>query len=349
MAKLVATPATYAWDISSASEPGAFDVYRQAIGDLYEVADVSCADALGFANRSSITLFEAGAIGRGVSGPQTLRRPAPLIRRSSVDSINLFLNLSNLSGDCDGRDVRSGPGAIHFRDFSRPSGSRIDRVDVINLTVSREQAPDWMLAGDIHGLVLPPEEAVSRLLAGHLTTLAEVASGLTHEEGDAAVEAALLIAGRGVGRAVRPTADQAEAVYRTVRFRATRAIERRLLDPALTPYEIAAATGASRSTLYRAFADHGGVQRRIQTLRLERARDVLRRRVGNHPRVSEVAYQHGFASEAHFSRAFRSRFGHSPSEATGLPSSGPTARFSRRPSYRYDVWLEWLGRARATA
>ncbi len=346
MAKLVASPTTHAWDISSVSEPGAFDFYRQAIGDLYEVAEVSRADAVEFTNNTSITLFESGAIGRGRSGGQTLRRPASLIRRSHVDSINLFLNLSNLSGDCDGRDVNTGPGAIQFRDFGRPSASRLERVDVINLTVPRAQAPDWMVDGTIHGLVMPAGQAVSRLLASHLTTLADVASQLTHDEGDAAIEAALLIAGRGVGRIERPTTDQAEAVYRTVRIRATRAIERRLLDPTLTPGEIAAATGASRSTLYRAFADYGGVQRRVQTLRLDRARDVLRRRAGRHPTVSEVAYQHGFASEAHFSRVFRNRFGHSPSESAGSPISGLAVKGARRLSYRYDVWLDWLNRSR---
>lgn len=347
MAKLVASPTTHAWDISSVSEPGAFDFYRQAIGDLYEVAEVSRADAVQFANRTSITLFERGAVGRGRSGPQTLRRPAPLVRRSSIDSINMFLSLASLVGDCDGRNVSSGAGAIHFRDFSRPSVSRLEQVDVINLTVARAQAPDWMLDADIHGMMMPAGQAASRLLAGHLTTLSEVASGLTHEEGDAAIEAALLIAGRGVGRFDRPTDDQVEAVYRTVRIRATQAIERRLLDPTLTPDGIAAATGASRSTLYRAFADYGGVQRRIQTLRLERARDVLRRRAGRHPTVSEVAYQHGFASEAHFSRVFRSRFGHSPSETARSPGPGPATMPLRRPSYRYDVWLDWLGRARS--
>ena len=346
MAKLVAAPATHAWDISSASEPGAFDFYRQAIGDLYEVADVSRENAAAFGNTTSITLFESGAIGRGRSGPQTLRRSAPLIRRSHVDSINLFMTLSSLVGDCDGRDVRSGPGTIHFRDFSRPSVSRIDEVDVVNLTVGRAQAPDWMLERDLHGLAMPAELAVTRLLAGHLATLAEVASGLTHEEGDAAIEAAFLIAGRGIGRFDRPTLDQTEAVFRTVRIRATQAIERRLLDSTLTPDEIAVATGVSRSTLYRAFANYGGVQRRTQMLRLERARDVLRRRPGRHPTVSEVAYQHGFASEAHFSRAFRGRFGHSPSEASVAPGAGPAAIPGVRPTYRYDVWLDWLGRSR---
>lgn len=346
MAKLVAAPATHAWDISSASEPGAFDFYRQAIGNLYEVADVSEGDAAVFANRTSITLFERGAVGTGRSGPQTLRRSAPLVRRSHIDSINLFMTLSSLVGDCDGRDVRSGPGTIHFRDFSRPSVSRIDQVDVVNLTVARAQAPDWMLESDIHGLAMPAGLAVTRLLSGHLATLAEVASGLTHEEGDAAIEAAFLIAGRGLGRFNRPTVDQTEAVFRTVRIRAMLAIERRLLDSTLTPDEIAVATGVSRSTLYRAFANYGGVQRRTQMLRLERARDVLRRRAGRHPTVSEVAYQHGFASEAHFSRAFRVRFGHSPSETAGSPATGSATIPVRRLSYRYDVWLDWLGRSR---
>lgn len=344
MAKLAEVPQTHAWDISAAAEPDAYDVYRQAIGDLYEVADVSPVDALAFNNRTSITLFESGAIGRGRSGRQTLGRTAALIRRSSIDSINLFLNLSNVVGDCDGRAVRDGPGGIHFRDFSRPSVSHVDRVDVVNLSVARAQAPAWMLEDDIHGMTLPAGQAVSRLLAGHLTTLAEVASGLTHEEGAAAIEAAFLIAGRGIGRFNAATPEQTEAVFRTVRTRAIREIERRLLDPDLTPDDIARATGASRSTLYRAFADYGGVQRRIQMLRLDRARDVLRLRAGRHPTVSEVAYQHGFTSEAHFSRAFRVRFGHSPRETAGAPDAGPTPDASHRAPYRYDLWLDWLGR-----
>src|SRR5690606_8530599 len=119
---------------------------------------------------------------------------------------------------------------------------------------------------------------------------------------------------RAMGR-IRPTArSQAEAIYRTVRQRATRVIEQRLLDPSLTVDAIAIDAGASRTTLYRAFADHGGVQRRIQTLRLDRARMALRRRVGRSPTVSEIAYRHGFASDAHFNRLFRARFGHSPGE-----------------------------------
>lgn len=346
MAKLVEGPRTHAWDICAVAEPGAFDVYRQAIGDLYEVADVSAVDALAFNNQTSITLFERGAIGRGRSGPQTLRRPTSLIRRSSIDSINLFLSLSNLVGDCDGRTVGSGPGGVHFRDFSRPSVSRVDRVDVVTLTVTRAQVPAWMLEGDIHGMTLPAGEAVSRLLAGHLATLSDVASGLTHEEGEAAIEAAFLIAGRGVGRFTTASAGQTEAVFRTVRIRASQVIERRLLDPGLTPDVIAAATGASRSTLYRAFVDYGGVQRRIQTLRLDRARDALRLRTGRHPTVSEVAYQHGFTSEAHFSRAFRDRFGHSPRETAGAFVAGLVPKAMRRPVYRYDEWLDWLGRSR---
>jgi len=347
MSKLETSPTTHAWNVSSVLEPGAFDLYRQGMADLYEIDDVAFGADRGFINQSAVTLFESGTIGYGRSAPQTLRRTPVQIRRSNVDSISLILNRSDLTGDCDGRDVRSAPGAIQFRDLARPSVSRLDRVDVVNMMIPREKAPMWMLEGQLHGLVLPAGSAMYRLLAGHLSTLAEVAPGLTNAEGEAGIEAALLIAGRGIGRLDPVTQDQTEAVYRTVRVRASLVIERRLLDPTLTTSTIAVETGASRSTLYRAFADYGGVHKRIQTLRLGRARDALRRRVGRHPTVAAVAFQHGFASEAHFSRAFRHRFGHAPSDAGAAAAERSIGLPQRNPAFRYDAWMDWLRRPSA--
>jgi signal transduction histidine kinase/AraC-like DNA-binding protein/CheY-like chemotaxis protein len=56
----------------------------------------------------------------------------------------------------------------------------------------------------------------------------------------------------------------------------------------------------------------------IRTIRLERAAHLLEGRAGS---VSEVAYATGFKSVAHFSKCFKDKYGHSPSQHIGASSS----------------------------
>lgn len=345
MRTVASPPQTLTWDVSSDVWAGAYDRYHGSMADLYDVTDVPDGGRSGFINRTSVTLFENGTVGRGRSVAQTMRRTSSQIRRSSLDAISIIVNATDVVGDCDGASVRARAGAVQFRDLARPSSSRVDRVDVINLMAPRETAPAWLLDGDLHGLVLEPDSPVGRLLASHLSTLADVAASLTAEDGAAAIEAAFLIVGRAAGRAPRPTARQTEAIYRTVRQRASQVIERRLLDPVLTVDDIAVEAGTSRAALYRAFADHGGVQRRVQNLRLDRARAEVRRRVGHKPTVSEIAYQHGFASAAHFSRLFRARFGHSPREASDEAAALVGAAPGGAPDIAHGLIVDWLRRS----
>lgn len=338
----LASPQTLSWDISSLTHAGAFEQYRHSMADLYEVTECAEASFHGFANRTSVTLFENGTIGRGRSVPQTMSRTASQIRRSNLDTVSIILNQHGLVGDCDGVDVRAAAGAIQFRDLGRPSASRLEKVELVNLMTSRDQAPAWMLDGAVHGLVLNPQTPVGRLLSSHMSVLADVAHGLTPEEGAAAIEAAFLIAGMAMARGGPPTPLQAAAVHRTVRARATQFIQSRLLDPTLTIPNIAVATGASRSTLYRAFADQGGIQGRIRNLRLDRARLELRRRTGRYPAVSEIAFRHGFASEAHFGRVFKTRFGHAPGDSWAQWQASLAARPDSGSQMRYEAWLDWL-------
>lgn len=82
-------------------------------------------------------------------------------------------------------------------------------------------------------------------------------------------------------------------------------------EEALSRQSLAATAGVSVRQLERLFQAHIGctIGRHMQTLRLDRARMLLRQTSLS---VLEVAVASGFTSAAHFSRVYRTRYGHPP-------------------------------------
>lgn len=74
----------------------------------------------------------------------------------------------------------------------------------------------------------------------------------------------------------------------------------------------------SRATMYRLFAEDGGVAHYVTERRLVHAFKQLRTTAPHRGRVKEIAESLGFDDHSHFNRLFRSKFHLSPSEALGL-------------------------------
>ncbi|SEC55943.1 transcriptional regulator, AraC family [Rhizobiales bacterium GAS188] len=90
-------------------------------------------------------------------------------------------------------------------------------------------------------------------------------------------------------------------------------VETHLCRPDLDVEQIAERVGCSRRYVFRAFeADDSTPERFIWELRLARAAERLRRPELRNRSISEISFSCGFSSSAHFSRAFRRRFGRSP-------------------------------------
>nr|WP_246088860.1 helix-turn-helix transcriptional regulator [Phreatobacter stygius] len=120
------------------------------------------------------------------------------------------------------------------------------------------------------------------------------------------------------------------------------------MDPDLSSARLATALGLSRSALYQLFTPHNGVARYIQGRRLGRIHAMLAD-PAEHRRVADIAHDHGMASEAHFSRAFRKRFGYAPREIRGIGLTTPVrgAPAARAPGavterLAFPVWLQQL-------
>lgn len=95
-----------------------------------------------------------------------------------------------------------------------------------------------------------------------------------------------------------------------------------LADPALSCERVAAQTGISTRHLARLFAmEDTQPHRFILEKRLQRAYQLLSRGEDRGLDIAEIAYRHGFSSQAHFARAFKAYFGRTPSDvraAAGL-------------------------------
>jgi AraC-like DNA-binding protein len=115
------------------------------------------------------------------------------------------------------------------------------------------------------------------------------------------------------------------AIDATLLQRLRRHVETHLHDPNLTPEAIAGALLISRARLYGLLEGFGGVAAYVQSRRLARAYARLRA-AGPVVPIKEIAYQVGFSSEAHFSRAFRRHYGCTPSEARAGEAFGADRR-----------------------
>jgi AraC-like DNA-binding protein len=116
-------------------------------------------------------------------------------------------------------------------------------------------------------------------------------------------------------------------------FKAKQFISRNAGNADLVPSQIAAHACVSEKHLSRLFTAEGvSLMRYVQSVRLERAAQLLAATPWRRNLVVQVAFECGFTSASHFSRAFKERFGVAPSEAQALAPQGSLA-----PSGTYEA------------
>jgi acetamidase/formamidase/AraC-like DNA-binding protein len=145
-------------------------------------------------------------------------------------------------------------------------------------------------ARNLEALSDPEWAAVAQSLADLLPTFIRQLAPATSEAGGTATQAAIL-------------------------HRLCQTIERKLGDPDLTPVRVADTEGISERYLQKLFEGSGSsFTHYLRERRLQRTSAELSNPAEAHHSISEIAFRNGFNDSAHFSRAFRHRFGLSPRE-----------------------------------
>lgn len=295
-----------------------FAYWRDAISDTYVPLEPECAEAPSFHGRidglmlpelrSSTITAEAHAVRLSSSG---------IARQQSAP---FFVNLVR-AGEAvvrqDGHAVRAGPGDIYVVDCAsvwevdfRSSFSmfciEIDEAQLRPRLGRRGRLASPVLSGDsgtgrilanymrlVHELPSQDLLQVQSLMLGHCSDLLSRAQ-LPHEPG-----------------------AQADRVRRELRDRILSLVRRRLSDRSLTPDSACAELGISRSYLFKILSESGHTfSGYLRHCRLDECHRVLKEQ----PRrpVADIAADWGFDDVSSFNRAYRTRFGQTPSQTRAL-------------------------------
>jgi AraC-like DNA-binding protein len=217
----------------------------------------------------------------------------------------------------DGRDAHLSVGDFAIYDTTRPYVLRFDGdFEQIVLKLRGDQLRDVVRDTEkLTATAVSGKAGAGHLMIDMLRTLRDEVDTLQPASAAAVASSVvhILVAGLQSLPACSGAEPSALAAYHLMRIR--QHIDERLHDPTLSVASVAAALGMSVGHLHRLFKDepmspaHYLWSRRLEAC----SRDLLDPRRGKAP-VAQIAFDRGFNDAAHFSRAFRERFGCSPRE-----------------------------------
>jgi AraC-like DNA-binding protein len=315
-----------------------FSFWREALAATHEVELPDGADAAQFSASARGWNLGRSLVLESRSTPQRLRRPESTIRRDQIDHYIVRLQRSGQwTGESGGHTINAPEGTLMVLDMARPSDATTTDIENVNVVLPRDMLDGLLPPFELHGLVV--KGPMSALLRSHLESLSVNLPGMLRTEADGVADATCSL----IAACLAPSRDaiaRARSPLEAARLSEIRRyIDRHLCSPQLTPDNICAALGVSRSTLYAACEPMGGVAAFIQKRRLQCIHAILAD-PREHRLISEIAYQHGFANKAHFSRVFRQTFGYTASEAREMNFAH--VRGYRSPTHATESYRTWV-------
>ncbi|MGQ3211791.1 MAG: helix-turn-helix transcriptional regulator [Shinella sp.] len=287
-----------------------YAAWKAALSQLVDCSIPADADVASFEFHGSSWQLPETFVQVNGGSAMSMSRPQHVIDDRPISKMSLYLLTGgSVVTDYDGCKRIHVPGDVVAVDYSLPYESYTSGYEGIALTFDKASTLSE-LQGDVHGMMLAANSSAGNILGGQMRSLVAHIDGLNVLEAQSAVNGILQFAAATLPTAAPRTLRGDHSVL----HRAYRLARTRMSDPDFGPADLALELGMSRSKLFRSFEEHGGVQRWLLGKRLTASLQAIVRSAGNQ-KISAIAHQHGFRSEAHFSRAFRKRYEMSPSSA----------------------------------
>jgi len=322
-----------------------FETWRESIGVMMDVRRPESEPAKDFDARLESYLLDDVMIARCTAGAQKFDRTAAKFVRDSIDHymIQLFLD-GHVDMSHRNREFRCKAGTVIAFDLADVMDTFNSDFDLLSIVVPRRRLAPLLRDPDVlQGLMVDPDSGTGKLLSNYFVTLFSAAPTLTPEEAAVAARALVDLTAMAFNGTLIKRGDTPEATNHAELMRVQSFIKEHLARPDLGPDAVALAAGMSRAQLYRLFAPIGGVAEYIREQRLRRCLADLLSVQHLHRQIADIAYSWGFSDPTYFAKAFKARFGRTPSDAR--EAAAPQARqrrseLDRRVGDRlYEEWL----------
>lgn len=290
-------------------------VLEQTLGpaDLREDGDLDSGDRLHVGDAGAVRVVELS-----ISSRQAAERGQIHIRGLDPDLYKVAVHARGRGMiEQDSRQARLAPGDLTFVDLSRPHRWAYSSAQVVTVAFPPALLPlRRKELARLTGVRIRGDRGIGALVSSVARQLPERLDDCSAADGARLGTAVLdLVAAALAARLDRTQEVPPDSRQRALLLRVLAFIDKRLGDPGLSPATIAAAHYISVSYLYRLFETERATPAAwIRRRRLERCRRDLLDPALWHTPVSTIAARWGFASPAHFSRAFRAAHGLPPTE-----------------------------------
>ena len=244
-------------------------------------------------------------------------RSARHVRNDQLDHYRLIVQHEGTTElDSDGVRRTIGPGQIFLTDMARPESVHGASAGAYSVFFFPRDVIDEALPRpvDLHGLV--PEGVPQAILGDHLGSVMRHLAHVTTREAAGLSQSLVAMVAATLAPSLVTREPARKAIEATLLRQACRYVELHLGEQDLNADRVAGFLRISRASVYRLFEPLGGVSAYVKERRLDRVHALLASSTTT-PYLTRLADDHGFSSAAQFSRAFRDRFGYSPSDARG--------------------------------
>jgi AraC-like DNA-binding protein len=317
-----------------------YEVFRESIGCVFDIDKCAKSGAEFDASMETYLVGECMMVRTETAG-HAWSRPASKIARDGIDHfmIQFFLDGSN--------DVRTGGHGLVDRrsllaiDTAQPYEAVTSDFANVTLVIPRPLLAQSLSNPDEHGAhVLTGSEPLARMAYDGVRSLWANCPELSPADALSALEPTLDLLAAAMNGGLSDTPRDRHAVEWTLREKIRSYISEELHDPGLCPATLEGHFRLRRTKLYELFQDQGGIARIIRHERLERAMRML---IGVPARLSitEVGFRCGFSDSTGFGRAFKRRFGMTPSDAR---HAGPQLVYEHggRIEATDRLWENWF-------
>lgn len=338
-------------DLAPSSDGAAFAVYCRNSAPVCAITLPDGAKASDFWFKSTVYQLPNAALFRTASAPHVMRRGPEEIALGHRQIMLLGLIEGEVDSVIDGRRLSIRAGDVAFFDHARGYDSTTTTFEMIAIFAGRDRVPPVFRLPPAHGAVLPAVSGAARLLHRTLAALHDIADELSLAEAISGIDGLFGVAATALTESLARDRTRLYGPDAALVERALALVDKNIGDKNLTPLLIGRELGLSRSSLYRLFEPLGGVSAIVLQRRLNRAMRTLLGDTKGRPAWRKMAADNGFASESHFARAFRARFGATPRAFHDMVRRQDTAEFLahawRAGFVSHQAWFDYLSSADA--